>query len=241
MPYIQETAVCGRVVEVEKRFAARYGRPGKTRGDNTNETDPAMQVINRRLAEKKLRRLINTNFGPGDFHLVLTYRRGPEGRPEPAVARRNMERFLRELRKFQKRRGDELRYISVTEYRRAAIHHHMVMQASDAAGIARLWPHGRIHVTPLDDSGNYARLAEYLIKETEGSSRKSGEPYGKRWCASKNLKKPEITVRVVPADSWRQVPAPMKGYRILQESVVEGVHEVTGAIYQRYMMVKLRE
>ena len=33
----------------------------------------------------------------------------------------------------------------------------------------RCWKYGRINVAPLDPSGNYHRLAEYLLKETEGN------------------------------------------------------------------------
>ena len=103
------------------------------------------------------------------------------------------------------------------------------------------WPHGRIHATPLDGSGQYGVLAEYLVKETRRTFRDADAPYGKRWCASRNLKQPEITVEEVHAESWRKTPKAPRGYEIVPDSVQTGVHETTGAPWQRYWMIKTEE
>ena len=61
-----------------------------------------------------------------------------------------------------------------------------------------LWTHGRPKVNPLDDTGNYRELAEYLIKETSKTFAEAAGPYKKRWNQSKNLRKPKIKIEVVP-------------------------------------------
>lgn len=56
----------------------------------------------------------------------------------------------------------------------------------------------RVKVFPLDDSGNYAELASYLIKYT-GTHKKGtdGALQGKRWNCSKNLVRPEPEYRII--------------------------------------------
>lgn len=109
-----------------------------------------------------------------------------------------------------------------------------------AAVLYDLWPHGRPHPTPLDGSGNYRRLAEYLVKETAAAFREGDAPYKKRWNQSKNLKEPTIRVEVVNARTWSREPRPRKGYALDKDSLRQGVHEITGYPYQYYTLVRLR-
>lgn len=236
--YLKRTVRCGRVVEIDKYFAPRYGKRA-ARGDVREATPEDVAAVNERNAVRRLRWLLNTNFGAESLHIVLTYRR--DARPAPEEARHNMDRLLRRLRAEAKREGHELRYIHVTEYRARAIHHHLIVDGVDTRTVQAAWPHGRIHATPLDGSGQYGVLAEYLVKETRRTFRDADAPYGKRWCASRNLKQPEITVEEVHAESWRKTPKAPRGYEIVPDSVMTGVHETTGAPWQRYWMIRQEE
>ena len=160
-------------------------------------------------------------------------------------------KFLRKLRKLYRDAGGELKYIWVMETgSHGARHHHLVVNSSlrvDIGTVQREWKHGRIHVNPLDDSGNYAKLASYLIKYT---CRVVGTPeqmQGKRWYSSKNLVHPEPKVRVITSREWfrskdPKVPAKYakQGYTIIKGSVEVGFHspEYGGYGFMRFTMVR---
>ena len=169
--------------------------------------------------------------------MVIGY--GRSKAPEPEEARKHLEEFLRRARKYFRGQGQELRYITVTEYKRTRIHHHVIMPEAPMRVLYKLWTHGRPHITPLDESGDYRQLAEYLVKETSVTFAESG-PYKKRWNQSKNLRDPVIKTEIVSAKSWRKTPEPWKGYYIKKDSIREGTHDVTGYQYQYYTMIRTR-
>ena len=235
MAYIKKTVIAGDTVEIEKHYSARYGKRCQ-RATNSQTTRPEQAEVNRRQAEKTLRRLINANFGVGDIHLVLGYKRQYTRTPEQAI--KDKEHFLRGYRQWCKEQGCSPRYVTVTEYENKRIHHHLVIGSIPMAVLYDLWPWGRPHITPLDASGNYAQLAAYLIKETSRTYDKQGTPQRKRWTQSKGLKKPVIKREVIRSDRWNVQPKPVKGYYIPRDSVVNGVCSVTGTPYQQYMMIR---
>lgn len=76
--YRMLTYRCGAVVEIVKCYALRQ-RKGQERDPNVKKkTLEEIQEANRRQAAKKLARLINANFRPGDLHVILTYKRDDE-------------------------------------------------------------------------------------------------------------------------------------------------------------------
>jgi hypothetical protein len=240
MPYIEETVIAGKTIEISKKHSYRYQKKGIPRSDNAKPTPEAVKKINERNAENNLRRLINTNFTYQDIHLVLTYKR--ENRPAtPEAAKIDLERFLRKLRGYFKKRDAELKYIAVTEYKNKAIHHHLIINSMDTRDLTELWKHGQPRPTYLDNSGQYGKLASYLIKETSKNFNSEDSIHGKRWCASKNLEQPKITKRIIPVKSWQKEPKAKKGYVIEKDSIRSGIHEATGYPYQFYRMVKLPE
>jgi hypothetical protein len=237
LSYIKETVISGQVIEVTKKYSSRYGKKGIPRSKNRNPTPDDVKIQNEKNAVKKLRRLINTNFGFNDIHLVLTYR--ILERPDPQTARKRLQKFLRNLRKLYRDSGQELKYICVTEYKGHAIHHHLVINSFDMRLITPLWPYGRARPTYLDNTGQYGKLAEYLIKETRKTYREKDAVFRKRWNQSRNLKQPYIKITVVKRDSWSKHPKPVKGYIIQKDSIICGVSAVTGYPFQFYSMIKL--
>lgn len=147
------------------------------------------------------------------------------------------------MRAVFKAEGQELKYIHVTEHLRSTIHHHLIVQHCDPRIISRLWKkepsHLRASFHPLDGSGQYKKLAEYLIKETSKTFRSGESAYRKRWCESKNLIHPKPKTKKINAQKWRSAPVPKKGYIIETDSVETGVNPFTGLVWQRYSMIRV--
>ncbi|MFQ8599965.1 MAG: hypothetical protein ACLSAP_04820 [Oscillospiraceae bacterium] len=147
-----------------------------------------------------------------------------------------MEKYMRRLLTIPPA-GLELRYVTVTEYKRARIHHHLVIPAIALKDLQALWEYGVARATTLYSNGQYSALAEYLVKETRGTFRQQPGCRKRRWNGSKNLVIPETQVRVVNAKKWRKQPRARKGYIIETDSVENGVCAVTGMPYQFYRLL----
>ncbi len=229
----------GAVIEMI-RCVPRGCRKGVARGPK--KTKKEIEEANLRQAARRLSRKINANFKPGDLHVTLTYKK--DARPAPEEAYKIIRDFLGDLRKEYKKHGFELKYIHATEYERKAIHHHLIVNwVNDGKGTTRdyirsFWKgRGNPKYVDLYDSGEYQALADYLIKETEKTFRKS--PEKQRYSCSRNLiiPKPEKHIRKTKK-GWRKDPRPLKGYYIVKDSLYNGFDKL-GYPYQRYVMVKL--
>lgn len=250
MPYVERVTRAGKTIEIERYFTSRYKKRGIKRGDKVKPTREEQKKVNTREAERKLRILLNANFGYSDFHLELDYIRknGEEPRSKEQM-RQDMDIFLRECRKEYKKAGIEFKYVHVMEIgQKGARHHHLVINKIDTEILQRCWykayeGHNRIKVFPLDDTGNYAKLASYFIKYTDKHRTEAdGALQGKRWNASKNLIRPVPEIQIINDREWfRTEPVAPKGYYIDQDSVEKGVHspEYYGYGYMRYRLVKL--
>lgn len=239
MPYIKETYTYAGGVEIRKYYSSRYGQKDAKRGTCRAQTKEEMERINERNAAKQLRRLIETNFTCGDYHVVLTYRKADRPNAKEAIKRR--DNFLRKLRRAYKAVDGGLRYISVIEKEARSIHHHLIVNACDPKIIQKAWEWGSTHITMLYDAGRYEDLAAYLIKETRRTFRGKNRIQGKRWTASRNLKQPDVKKEIVKADAWREKPSVPKGYILDPDSVRTGCHSVTGYAYQEYRLWKIKK
>lgn len=252
MPYVERVTKAGNTIEIERYFTSRYKKKGISRGDKVKPTKEEQEKVNTRRAERKLRILINANYGYGDYHLVLDYiRRKGEPDRTPEQMRQDIDVFLRECRKEYRKAGLEFKYIHVMEIgKKGARHHHLVVNKIDTEILQRCWykayeGHNRVKVFPLDDSGNYAELASYLIKYT-GTHKKGtdGALQGKRWNCSKNLVRPEPEYRIISdREYFKKEPKAIKGYYVDKNSVSMGVHspEYYGYGYLRYTLVKITD
>lgn len=238
MAYIEKRVKAGMTIEIMKYHTYRYkSKKANCRSENVNTTPEAVRRVNQKQAENKLRWKINTNFKPGDYYLTLTYKR--ENRKTPIETKKEFINFMRRLRRLYKKADTELKYISVTEYQNTAIHHHMIINGAVSAGaVSALWEMGHMQIQVLDKTGDYSKLAAYLIKETSKTFKTHKSASGVRYSCSRNLREPVIHEKVVRADSWREMPKPIEGYYISGE-VESGYHEVSGYGYQHYIMIKL--
>lgn len=238
--YIEKKFYSGAVLEVEKTCSFKYKGKDTKRGPKMEKTPENMRKVNRRNAAKKLSRLINANFVENDMHMVWTY--DPVNRAEnPVEAGKDMQKAIRKLKREYKKIGLELKYVAVTEYGKRSMHHHLVINSGlDVAAIQKIWGLGKIHVTLLDDSGDYERLAKYLLKQSDKTFNDPEKSvWAKRWCAGRNLERPSKEERVVKSDSWRERPVAPAGYYLITDSISVGVSDVTGWPYQYYKCVKI--
>jgi hypothetical protein len=240
MPFIQKTYVLGETIEIDKCYTARYNIKGEKRHKRYKPTPEQMRKHNRIQAEKKLRRLIKANFGEGDWHMTLTYDK--KNRPEPEDAHRMLNNFLTSLRRYCKKNGFVLKYIIVTEYLNAAIHHHVII--SDFDNIQQVcmkkW-RWNTNWTPLYEGERVEVLAEYLIKETDKTFRE--DPVNKqRYSSSRNLKRPEPEVRVCSGNIAKEPQVPKKyrdNYVMDVDYYYFGVSETTGYASQSMILRRM--
>lgn len=242
MPYLLETVRTGKVIEKRKKYTARYGIKGIPRSENRNPTPEEMEKINQINAERKLRWIINANFTGGDFHIVVGY--GGDFNPEPEEARNHFEKFMRDARKIYKKEGKEFKFVFAIERGERGqkkIHMHMVCNYMDTRKLSAVWPYGRIKYNPLDNTGQYADLAAYIIKRTSKTYRRGDSGYKKRYSCSRNLTIPEPENEVIDRARWIKEPKALWGYYIEKDKTVNGISNTTGYPYQFYSMVKLPE
>lgn len=150
------------------------------------------QKAQRNLKDKRARkyceRLINTNFTAGDLWITLTYQDKclPASEEE---ATKNMQKYIKRINYRRKKVGlSPARYLYVTEWRQSGkkirCHHHLVMDGDlPMDAVEQIWALGRRNETRrLDyDENGISGISHYITKDPAGR---------KRWCASKNLKKP---------------------------------------------------
>lgn len=251
MPYVKRTTKAGKTIEIEYYYTSRYNKKGMKKSEKVKATEETQKKVNEKQAERKLRLIMNNNFGYGDFHLVLDYirHRGEED-STPEQMKKDIQVFLRECRKEYRKLGLEFKYIHVMEVgKKGARHHHLVVNHIDTEVLQRCWykayeGHNRVKVFPLDDSGQYGKLASYFIKYTSKHLKddKGRRLQGKRWNASKNLVKPEPVYEIVTDRNWFRCEAKApKGYYVEKDSIEKGIvsPEYYGYGYYRYRLVQL--
>ena len=223
--YRKRVTLAGETMLAEVGPDNREGK-NRNREKRENPTPEAVARYNEKMAEKKLRLLLDANFGPEDFHLVLTYQGTPPSREE---AKQELENYFDRLRRLCRKNKTELKYIYVTEWRNKRIHHHIVLSGVSAKDAMKKWPLGRCRFTYLDPSGDYKGLAAYLIKETKVNIREGLE--GKRYQPSRNLKQPVVKEKTVKR--WNRLdktPKEYKNYALMDWETV--VNPITGAVSQ---------
>lgn len=206
------------------------------RGKKKNPTAEEVMQHNQRYAERDLSIKLHHNFGPKDLHIVLTYS-GKE--PTKEEAKKYIEKFKRQLANLYKKQGLELKWIEATEYKNKRIHHHFVVSyIGDVFKIADIWPHGYVRPTRLDDSGDYRKLAAYLIKETSKTFRDADAFSKRRYNCSRTVKAPDAREEVVSIQQVFEAKA-TKGYQVDQDTIYKGVNLATDRPYIEYIQVAL--
>lgn len=232
----KDVTVAGKTIFVRMSTKRNNRVPGEKRAERKKATPEEIERINQKNAERILAILMNRNFGPGDYHIVFTYS-GPE--PSKEQARKDLEKLKRNLAKLYREKGIVLKWISATEYENKRIHHHVVMTGGvDLAEIDEVWGKGYIRPTFLDDTGDYRKLAAYLIKETSKSFRKADAVSRRRYNCSRSIVRPVVSEDEVSSAQMIDLK-PIPGYYIDQDSIYHGKNPLTGKPYVEYVMVSL--
>ena len=237
MPYLEEICIAGKTKEVNRYYSSKFNKKGYKRQKKQKETSEKQKEVNKRQSEIKLTRDINANFRYRDWLVTLDYRI----MPDKEQMQTEIRKFLRKLRKVYKKNNMVLKYIHVMEIgKKGARHHHMLINNIDPSLITELWEHGYMHFTPLDNTGQYKKIARYFIKYSDTYMNTDQELQGKRWNSSKNLVHPVPEKRIITKrDYIRREAKSQKGYYVDKESVEEGIHEKTGYMFFRYTLVMI--
>lgn len=236
----------GRKIEVEKHYSGRYGAPGFKRQKKKKKTPEEMAKQNLWRKKKKLRQTIELNFGEGDWHVIITCRK--KDRPTKEEAPKVIREFRDRLRSAYRQQDWELKYIITAEIgERGAVHWHMIINechndtTSTAKTINKLWHRGRCQFVPMDDTGDYEALANYIIKKTS-EKLENGESIEKlSYIASRNLIRPEDVKQkeTIRSNRWSKQPKPPKGWELIK--LHNGINKFTGLPYQYYTIQKQGE
>lgn len=210
--------VIGQIPEQERKRRSSRSRP----------TSPAQAFYNEKRSWQELELVIAANFSSRDWVVTYTYDNAHLP-PNKKAAAKELQKHFRKLKRIRGKRGEEFRYIYVTEgyhlknavdflgedghLEDGRLHHHVVVNGlgpGDREEIQSLWHGGGyIRVEPLDL--RYVReLAKYMTKEAREFGRpKPGE---RTWNASRNLKKYEVTYDEISSNSVTLTPPPGAEY-----------------------------
>ena len=157
MSYLQRTYYAGLTVEVSKTYSARWGKR-ITRGLNINKTPESVKKYNDKMAERETIRVINANFCPGDIYLTLTYAKNK--RPPPEEAKRQLQNYIKALRRKYKRLELIFKWFATTSYgKKGGIHHHLIISKIDIQQLRGLWKYGGAHIDLLYEEEDHSKLA----------------------------------------------------------------------------------
>lgn len=166
-----------------------FGDHKKKRSAKKQASTQRQVRANHVTAQKKLARILNANFKPGDVRVELTYK--DEFYPTSIEdSQRKMKNFLRRMKSFRRKAGrSELKYVFVTEIGRTfgRIHHHVVMSGNiSKEEVHKIWGQGSVRIDKLKfGPTGLVDLAYYLTKDPIMK---------KHWIGSRNLNKPIQTV-----------------------------------------------
>lgn len=217
----------GSVLEIAEYYTLRVPKSiqwpdiGKKliRGKNRSVSSEKQRKLNSRHAALRLGRLINANFSMGDVFATFDFNAEPlfpTGECDMDAVIGMMQKLIRKLRREYKKAGVTFKYIAViekaTEQGKKRVHIHMFVPSMSWDVIKSCWAEGGTTLRGLDATKDYKKIANYLSKDpTLGTNHK------KRWYQSKNLTKPQETVRQInhPGDYIKTPP----GYKEMDERV----------------------
>ncbi len=247
MPYIHKIIEAGNTQEHRKYYNGRYKAKIKN-SPAQKETPQNQKDYQDRKAEDDVRRLIDNNFYFEDYWVTLCY--PAWSRPSVQQVKKDIDSFLNKLRRRYKKNNAVLKYVyTVGRGDRGAVHFHFVLNANiSQSEISEIWwsvagneknPYPRVNFRILDKSGYYGKIAAYLIKNSKETFWSEERIFGKRYCTSTTLKRPEPEIHVVSANTWREEPRPPKGYYLLKDSLYSGIDKENGYPYQKYIFVRI--
>lgn len=188
MGYRTKTTRAGKRLEVD--VYPIFGYRDRIRANQAQKqvTPETMRRVNLANAKRKIVQLADANFTEEDIHLTLTY----ENPPTYSQCQKDVQNFLRTVKRRREKQGlVPMKYIYVIEDDqdgiKKRIHTHILMSGGmDRHELEKLWARGYANADRLQPTERgLEQVARYLVK-SQRSRRK--------WCCSKNLKKPQVRV-----------------------------------------------
>lgn len=241
MQGIEKIIRAGRVMEIQRLIAPRYGMRGRG-GPPERESPESTKRAHIKRAEAKLRWKLNANFQDGtDALLTLSWKKA-DAPKDSAEMKKRFGNFRRRLKTRYQKAGKEMKYVATMEVGpRGSRHIHMVLSDADLQEIRECWEPGQIvNIVPLNSKGQYADIASYFVKYALRTAETEGTKVGQLYTPSRNLKDPKITIRIISRRTGFQDPKERKGYVIDKDHTVCGTYE-DGTAFQEISYIRLEE
>ncbi|MBE5910915.1 rolling circle replication-associated protein [Pseudobutyrivibrio sp.] len=253
MAYIKDTYTFTDSIEVDIKFAGRYGAKGETRNKRKNVTPEVIQKQNQRNREIKYRRTIKANFKKGDLWVTFTYPGGT--RLTMSQVKKDIKNLTDNVRKHYKKRDTDFKWIKRIEIgRNGGVHVHMLINRlrgdpSTEEIISGYWKVGRAHFEIFNGASEDAhKIADYVTKQLTDGQKKKAEEQGlplkemTSISTSKNLVRPVPVRKKYARRTVRRIiengPTPHKGFVIDKNSLVFGENPFTGLSYCKYIEIR---
>lgn len=234
--YVSKAYVVKGYVLIKSYSKRTYRVPFRKRAEKIKETPRAMERYNNQKRAEKIQLLILNNFDRG-FHITLDYPK--DGRPESyEEAEDNLKKVLYKVSRRLKRKGEQFKYLAVTERgkKAAALHHHLIIENKQEVldELREVWG-DHMKAFFMYPDGGYEDLAEYFIKmETKEEQTKGKSKYHR----SRNLKEPVEKSAIRVGHIQMDPPVP-EGYEIVHGTLKNGYNEMIGVRYQKYLLKRL--
>lgn len=243
MSYLDKTFIHGDVIEKCKYTNGRFGKKKKN-GEPLGVTPPEQIRWQSKNDIRKLWRIIDLNFGPGDLWIMLSY--PAKRRPSTEQIREDMRRFLQRLKRKYQKEGVTFKYVfSAGRGSRGAAHFHLVLPKFDIETIRNIWADivnegkwVKTNFDPMSKLADYELIASYIIKNSEETFYSDDPVYKKRYCMSGNIENKEVKPKIIKAKEFRKEPPERKGYYIDKERSYSWVNKY-GYLFQYTVYVKL--
>ena len=92
----------------------------------------------------------------------------------------------------------------------------------------------------LNTNGQYDKLANYLIKQTQKNLGKEDALMKKSWSCSRNLRKPQVTTEVVGASTFRKEPKAPAGWYLEPDSIARNT-DPDGYDWMFYRLLRIEK
>lgn len=235
MRLIRQSYVAGDTIVVKEYPKAKHDE-GKKGAVKENHTTEQVWKNNLKYAIFKLTLILNHNFVPGDWNLVLTYR----GESSLDEAHIQLEKFLGKLRYRCNKEGIEAKWVITTEYVGQRIHHHVIISRVPKRIIKESWNQGHVFFGELWENPNRKKLAAYLLKQASKLYRDEGKIFKRRFNTSRNIIMPEAHEEEIDRADLDAEPEVISGYYIdrgVEDGIERYEHAITRMPCREYVQV----
>ena len=197
-------------------YPSFYHKGDMPKTKQKRESSKAQKALNDKNARRYLTRLANINFGSGDIWATFGWDDGHKP-SDIEAAQKDVRNFIHRINYRRKKAGlENAKYIYVLAVDEHVRPHFHLLISGDGIGrdeLESMWgkckrPNTR-RVEP-DSDKLITGLATYISQNPHGT---------KRWCASKNLEKPDVPTRSYTKFTKRKVNNMARNYADIQEAM----------------------